>query len=159
MEVEMKIAIGCDELAYDMKKEIIKRFTVEGVEFIDFGVNQNGKDDYPDIAVVVTTALKNRDVDRAILICGTGIGMCISANKISGIYAAVCHDLYSTQRSVLSNNINVMCLGALVIGIATATEMVRAWLLLEFKESPSLRKINKIKEIEALQLNGYKYEK
>jgi ribose 5-phosphate isomerase B len=155
----MKIAIGCDELAFDMKKEIIRRFTLEGVEFIDFGVNQNEKADYPDVAVLVTTALKNHEADRAILICGTGIGMCISANKVSGIYAAVCHDLYSTQRSVLSNDINVMCMGALVIGIATATEMVRTWLSLEFKESPSLRKINKIKEIETLQLTGTTHEK
>jgi ribose 5-phosphate isomerase B len=155
----MRIAIGCDELAYDMKKEIIKRFTSEGHEFIDFGVNQNEKADYPDVAVLVTTALKNHEADRAILICGTGIGMCISANKVNGIYAAVCHDVYSTQRSVLSNDINVMCMGALIIGIATATEMVRTWLSLEFKESPSLRKINKIKEIEALQLTGADHEK
>lgn len=155
----MKIAIGCDELAYEMKKEIIRRFTLEGFEFIDFGVDQDGKADYPDIAILVTTALKKREADRAILICGTGIGMCISANKVSGIYAAVCHDIYSTQRSVLSNDINVMCMGALVIGIATATEMVRTWLSLEFIQSPSLRKINKIKEIEELQLNRVHYEK
>jgi ribose 5-phosphate isomerase B len=155
----MKILIGCDELAYDMKKEIIRRFTLEGVEFIDYGVAQNEKADYPDVAVLVTSALKNHVADRAILICGTGIGMCISANKVSGIYAAVCHDLYSTQRTVLSNDINVMCMGALVIGIATATEMVRTWLSLDFKESPSLRKINKIKEIEALQLSGADHEK
>lgn len=155
----MRIAIGCDELAYEMKNEIIRRFTLEGVEFIDFGVSQNEKSDYPDIAVLVTTALKNHEADRAILICGTGIGMCISANKVSGIYAAVCHDVYSTQRSILSNDINVMCMGALVIGIATATEMVRTWLSLKFKESPSLRKINKIKEIEAFQLSGVEHEK
>jgi len=155
----MKIAIGCDELAYDMKKEIIRRFSLEGVEFVDYGVGPNEKADYPDIALLVTTALKNHEADRAILICGTGIGMCISANKVSGIYAAVCHDLYSTQRSILSNDINVMCLGALVIGISTATEMVRTWLSLEFKESPSLRKINKIKDIEAHQLTGADHEK
>jgi len=155
----MKIAIGCDELAYDMKKEIIRRFSLEGVEFIDYGIGPNEKADYPDIAKLVTTGLKNHEADRAILICGTGIGMCISANKVSGIYAAVCHDLYSTQRSILSNDINVMCMGALVIGIAAATEMVRTWLSLEFKESPSLRKINKIKEIEALQLTGTDHEK
>lgn len=155
----MRIAIGCDELAYEMKNEIIRIFTLEGVEFIDFGVSQNEKSDYPDIAVLVTTALKNHEADRAILICGTGIGMCISANKVSGIYAAVCHDVYSTQRSILSNDINVMCMGALVISIATATEMVRTWLSLKFKESPSLRKINKIKEIEAFQLSGVEHEK
>ncbi len=155
----MRIAIGCDELAYEMKNEIIRIFTLEGVEFIDFGVSQNEKSDYPDIAVLVTTALKNHEADKAILICGTGIGMCISANKVSGIYAAVCHDVYSTQRSILSNDINVMCMGALVIGIATATEMVRTWLSLKFKESPSLRKINKIKEIEAFQLSGVEHEK
>ena len=155
----MRIAIGCDELAYDMKKEIIRRLSLEGVEFIDYGVGPNEKADYPDIAQLVTSSLRNNEADRGILICGTGIGMCISANKVKGIYAAVCHDLYSTQRSILSNDINVMCIGALVVGIATATEMVRTWLSLEFKESPSLRKINKIKEIEKLQLMGANHEK
>ena len=155
----MRIAIGCDELAYDMKKEIIRRLSLEGVEFIDYGVGSNEKADYPDIAQLVTSGLRNNEADRGILICGTGIGMCISANKVAGIYAAVCHDFYSTQRSILSNDINVMCIGALVVGIATATEMVRTWLSLEFKESPSLRKINKIKEIEKLQLIGVEHEK
>lgn len=155
----MKIAIGCDELAYTMKKEIIEQFSCDEYEFIDFGVVEHEKTDYPDIALLVTTALKNHEADRGILICGTGIGMCISANKVSGIYAAVCHDLYSTQRSILSNDINVMCMGALVIGISTASEMVRTWLSLTFKESPSLRKINKIKQIEAHQLTGVDHEK
>jgi ribose 5-phosphate isomerase B len=151
-EIKMKIAIGCDEFGYDIKKEIIEKFTSDTVSFVEFGVYQNEKTDYPDIALQVAQAMKEGQAERGILICGTGIGMAISANKVNGIYAAVCHDLYSTQRSILSNNCNVMCMGALVIGRQTAMEMTRVWLSLEFKESPSLRKINKIKVIEADQL-------
>jgi len=150
----MKIAIGSDELGYAMKQTIRQKFSTDELVFIDFGVNENEAIDYPDIALLVATAVRNKEVDRGILVCGTGIGMQISANKVNGVYAAVCHDAYSTQRSILSNNANVMCLGALVIGISTATEMVKLWLSLEFKESPSLRKINRIKEIEADQLVG-----
>ena len=150
----MKIAIGSDELGYAIKQTIRQKFSTDELVFIDFGVNENEATDYPDIALRVATAVKNKEVDRGILVCGTGIGMAISANKVNGVYAAVCHDLYSTQRSILRNNANVMCLGALVIGVSTATEMVRVWLSLEFKESPSLRKINRIKEIEADQLVG-----
>ena len=144
----MKLAIGCDNLAVDLKNQIIKTFTEKGHEFVDYGCFDASPIDYPDIGVQVARAVASGEFARGILICGTGIGMAITANKVKGCYAAVCHDVYSTERSILSNDANVMCMGALVIGPATASTLVEKWLSLEFKASPSLQKINKIKEIE-----------
>lgn len=144
----MKIAIGSDNLGNDLKKLLIDEFAKKGHTFKDFGSYEEGTCDYPDVAVKVADAIAEKKFDRGILICGTGIGMAIAANKVKGVYAAVCHDIYSTQRSILSNNANVMCMGAIVIGTATAKTLVDIWLGLEFIESPSSVKINKIKDIE-----------
>jgi len=145
----MKIAIGCDKLGLEFKKEFIKKLE-SGCHFIyDMGVMDGEDLDYPVIGAKVAEAVAYGRADRGILICGTGIGMCITANKTRGVYAAVCHDLYSTQRSILSNNANVMCIGALVVGKATALELLDVWMSLTFKDGPSTPKINKIKEIES----------
>lgn len=144
----MVIAIGSDNLGSELKNAIIEEFSKKGYTFKDLGSHKEEACDYPDIGLRVADAIINKEADRGILICGTGIGMAITANKVKGIYAAVCHDIYSTQRSILSNNANVMCMGALVIGIATAKTLVDTWLGLEFIESPSLVKINKIKDYE-----------
>lgn len=145
----MKVAIGSDNLGYKLKQTIINEFSRKGYEFFDFGCFDEEPIDYPDVAQKLANAVSNHEFERGILICGTGIGMQIVANKTKGVYAAVCHDVYSTKRSILSNDINVMCLGAIVIGVATAIELVQEWLELEFINSPSLKKINKIKEIES----------
>jgi len=144
----MKIAIGCDNLALELKLKVIKQLTDKGIEYKDFGTYTADPVDYPDIGVQVAKAVAAGEFDRGILICGTGIGMAITANKVKGCYAAVCHDIYSTERSILSNNANIMCMGALVIGPATAASLVDKWTSLEFKESPSRQKINKIIAIE-----------
>jgi len=148
----MKIAIGSDNLGYNLKELIIAKMDNESYDFKDYGCYNTDPTDYPDVALKVAHAVSNGECERGILICGTGIGMQISANKVKGIYAAVCHDIYSTKRSILSNDINVMCLGAIVIGSATAIELVNEWLELEFITSPSLNKINKIKAIELNEL-------
>ena len=114
----------------------------------DFGCYTADAVDYPEYGEIVARAVAAGEFERGILICGTGIGMSITANKVKGCYAAVCHDIYSTERSILSNDCNIMCMGALVIGPATATTLVDKWMSLSFKESPSLKKINMIKEIE-----------
>ena len=144
----MKIAIGCDKLGIELKKEFINKLTSEGHYIQDMGVLEGQDLDYPFIGEKVANDVADGLSDRGILICGTGIGMCITANKIKGIYAAVCHDLYSTQRSILSNNANVMCVGALVVGKATALELLGVWMSLSFTEGSSSSKIAKIKEIE-----------
>ncbi len=145
------IAIGCDNLGLDLKNKVIEEFTKKGYEFQDFGTYDKNPMDYPDIAYKVATEVAKGKFERGVLICGTGIGMAISANKVKGAYAAVCHDLYSTERSILSNNIQIACFGALVVGPSTVISLLDRWLKLEFKESPSSKKIAKIKEIEAKQ--------
>jgi ribose 5-phosphate isomerase B len=144
----MKIAIGSDHLGLGLKKKIISEFSGESYQFEDYGTHDEQPVDYPDIGLKVANAVAAGKYGRGILICGTGIGMAITANKVKGVFAAVCHELYSTERSILSNNIQIMCLGALVIGPAAALALVDQWLKLEFQNSPSARKIAKIKAIE-----------
>jgi ribose 5-phosphate isomerase B len=147
----MRIAIGCDKLGLELKEEVKNRLSANGHTVEDFGINESEDIDYPVIGEKVARIVANREAERGILICGTGIGMEITANKIKGAYAAVCHDLYSTQRSILSNNANIMCLGAGVIGKSTALALLDVWMSLSFIEGASSRKIAKIKEIEKKQ--------
>lgn len=144
----MKLAIACDNLALDLKNKVMDKLVKDGHEVKDFGCYTADAVDYPEYGEIVARAVAAGEFERGILICGTGIGMSITANKVKGCYAAVCHDIYSTERSILSNDCNIMCMGALVIGPATATTLVDKWMSLSFKESPSLKKINMIKEIE-----------
>ncbi|MCE5328884.1 ribose 5-phosphate isomerase B [bacterium] len=148
----MKIAVGCDHqaLVIEMKEALIEVLQDKKIEYKDFGVFKTDPVDYPDIAKVVVKEVQNGNFDRGVLVCGTGIGMAICANKFDGIRAAVCHDLYSTQRSILSNNCQVLTMGALVIGKNTAQELLKVWLDLEFKGGPSAKKVEKIMELEKL---------
>jgi len=144
----MRISIGCDELGQQMKDMIVNVFTKEGHEFVDVSPVSETVN-YPTAAYRAVKAMKDNDCERCVLICGTGIGMEMAANKIKGAYAAVCHDVYSTERSILSNNCNTMCLGALVIGPKTAETLVGMWLKLRFdKKSKSYEKVREIYSIE-----------
>jgi len=143
----MKIAIGCDEIAIDMKNNLIEVLEERNIEYEDFGVKTKQPVDYPDIAVAVTGKVQDGSFDRGILVCGTGIGMAISANKFKGIRAACCHDLYSTQRSILSNDCQVITFGSLVIGINTAVELLKVWLDIESNGGT----VKKVKKIEGLE--------
>lgn len=145
----MKISIGCDELGIELKDMIIDSFSKKGHEFYDIGVLAGEKVNYPSVAYNAVKQITEGDCERCILICGTGIGMALTANKIYGAYAAVCHDVYSTERSILSNNANTMCMGALVIGTKTAETLVDIWLGLTF--DPSSRSFEKFQEIYAIQ--------
>jgi len=145
----MKIAIGSDHLGLELKN-IIRDFLKEKeTEANDFGTMSKEPIDYPDIAKKVAKAVAKGDCQRGILICGTGIGMAIAANKVKGIRAAVCHDLYSAERSRKSNNAQIMALGALIIGSELAKKLVEVWLNSEFQGGRSERKVKKIMEIEA----------
>lgn len=146
----MKISIGCDELGIELKEMIISTFSKRGYTFWDAGVIKGEIKNYPGVAYQAVKEMTQGDCERCILICGTGIGMAMTANKIKGAYAAVCHDIYSTQRSILSNNANTMCLGALVIGPKTAETLVDVWLGLTFDPaSRSNEKVQEIYQIEA----------
>ncbi len=146
----MKISIGCDAMGMGLKSMIIDIFSKKGHTFVDAGTFEGETTNYPTVAYKTVKQMTEGDCERTILICGTGIGMALTANKMAGAYAAVCHDVYSTQRSILSNNANVMCMGALVIGPSLAETLVDIWLGLTFDpQSRSLPKIQEIYDIEA----------
>jgi len=145
----MKVAIGCDEAAFALKETIKEFVTKLGHEVTDFGTyNEIDTVLYPDVGIAVAESVVKQLSDRGILICGTGIGMSISANKVKSARAAVCHDIYSTRRSVLSNDCQILCMGARVIGVETAKSMVEEWLNLTFVPGPSSDKINRISDYE-----------
>ncbi|VAW20517.1 Ribose 5-phosphate isomerase B [hydrothermal vent metagenome] len=145
----MKLAIGCDEAGYKLK-EIIKAHLAEcGQAVTDFGVADGETALYPNIAFAVANSVAGQNHDRAILICGTGIGMCISANKVVGVRAAQAHDTYSAERAKKSNNAQILCLGALVIGYELAKTIVDAWRNSHFEPGRSSPKVNLIVQYEA----------
>jgi len=148
-EDSVKIAIGSDHLGLELKNVIGDFLREKKIEFKDFGTMSKEPIDYPDIAREVARAVAQGECERGILICGTGIGMAIAANKVRGIRAAVCHDLYSAERSRKSNNAQIMTMGALIIGSELAKKLVEAWLNSEFQGGRSERKVKKIMEIEA----------
>lgn len=144
----MKIAIGCDEAAYALKVEIIKHLESKGIEYKDFGADAGEVVLYPDVANMVAEAVAANEFERGILVCGTGIGMAIAANKVPGIRAAVCHDPFSTERSRKSNNAQIMCMGERVIGVELAKYLVDIWLTCDFAGGGSTPKVERIMEIE-----------
>lgn len=150
----MKLAIGCDEAAYNLKVEIMKHLDDIGVEYEDFGADAGEVILYPDVAVKVAEAVARGDFERGILVCGTGIGMAITANKVPGIRAAVCHDPFSTERSRKSNNAQIMCMGERVIGVELAKTLVDIWLKCDFSGGGSTPKVERIMEYEKQYMSG-----
>lgn len=145
----MKVAIGADDLGYPLK-EIVKRHLLEaGHEVVDYGVEEATPIDYPDVAIAVARDVAAGTIERAVLVCGTGIGMAITANKVRGVRAASVADPYSAERAAKSNDARVLCLGALVVGPSVATMLVDIWLAAEFQGGRSARKVAKIAAIEA----------
>lgn len=145
------IVIGCDNAAVEYKNMIIDLLKKLGVNYENVGCDS--ADDptfYPVVAQRVCEKIIESGYEkRGILICGTGIGMAMTANKFKGIRAAVCHDTFSTERSILSNDGNVMCFGERVIGKELAKKLVKEWLSLEYIDGPSTPKVDAIKAIEA----------
>ena len=144
----MKIAIGCDHLGLLLKEEIVALLRERKIDFQDYGICTAEKVDYPDVAEQVAKAIQCGESDRAILVCGTGIGMAIAANKVPGVRAAVVHDAYSAERARKSNNAQVMAMGSLIIGPQLARTLVSIWLDSEFQGGESARKVEKISQIE-----------
>jgi ribose 5-phosphate isomerase B len=148
---KLTVGIGADAYGYGLKTGLIEHFAAS-VEFRDYGVH-SGDDSlaYPVVAFRVAEAILAGEFSRAVLICGTGIGMAISANKVAGIRAAVAYDHYSVERSVLSNNCQVLALGARVVGVEVAARICQQWLGLTFDTlSPSAKKIAIIDHYEGL---------
>lgn len=143
------IAIGCDEAAYNLKVAIIKHLGTLGIRCDDFGAAAGEVILYPDVAFKVADAVAAGKYKRAILVCGTGLGMCICANKVPGVRAAVCHDPFSAERARMSNNAQILCMGERVIGVELAKKIVDIWLVAEFSEkSHSQPKVQRIAELE-----------
>lgn len=124
----MKIAIGCDEAACDMKTAIQQMLLEQGHLLLDFGTHDHRAVLYPDIGVAVAEAIARAEANRGLLFCGTGIGMAISANKVQGIRAAQAHDTYSAERASKSNNAQILCVGARVVGLELAKVLVQTFL-------------------------------
>lgn len=150
----MRIAVGSDHYGLDLKNIICSFLRDRGIEYKDFGTMTRKAIDYPDIAKKVAEAIADGEFDRGILICGTGIGMAIAANKVRGIRAATCHDIYSAERARKSNDAQIMTIGALVVGAEVAKMLVDAWLRSEFQGGPSATKVRKIMRIEEDNLVG-----
>jgi ribose 5-phosphate isomerase B len=144
------IVIGCDEAGINLKNTLKKILEGLHIPVEDLGVEDAGdKTAYPLIAArVCRRIIESGGRKRGVLICGTGIGMCMSANKFRGIRAAVCHDIFSARRSVLSNNGNVACFGERVIGAELAGAILADWAGLEFKDGPSTAKVAEINRLE-----------
>lgn len=151
----MKIAVGCDEAAYRLKVEIIKHLQAKDIEVDDFGADEGECVLYPDVAYKVAEAVAEGKYERAILVCGTGIGMEICANKVPGVRAAVCHDPFSTERSRKSNNAQIMCMGERVIGVELAKYLVDIWLDCDFAGGGSAAKVERIMELEKEHIKRY----
>jgi ribose 5-phosphate isomerase B len=144
----MRIAIGSDHRGYDAKRRIIVLLQQLGHEVEDVGPFGNESVDYPDFALQVASAVGEQRVERGILICGTGIGMCIAANKVRGVRAAPCHDSITAEMSRRHNNANVLCLSADLLGDELMNRMVRIWLETEFEGGRHARRVDKIVRFE-----------
>jgi ribose 5-phosphate isomerase B len=144
----MKVAIGSDHAGYRLKEEVKALLQEMGIEHTDYGCMTEDSCDYPDIAAPVAQAVASGEVDRGILICGTGIGMSIAANKIRGIRASLCHDMFSARMTREHNNSNVLAIGARVIGSGLALEIAKIWLTTEYQGGRHGRRLAKISLME-----------
>jgi ribose 5-phosphate isomerase B len=145
----VKIAVGADHLGFPLKESVKRHLEGLGHEVVDFGVGDDSPVDYPDVALVVAREVAEEHFERAILVCGTGIGMAITANKVPGVRAASVADPYSAERARASNNAQVLCLGARVVAPQVADILVDHWLAAEFQGGDSARKVSKIDALDA----------
>ena len=144
----MKIGIGNDHAAVDMKFEIVKYLEESGYEVVNFGTDTNDSCDYPVYGEKVARAVANGEVDRGILICGTGVGISLAANKVKGIRAAVCSESVTARFSRLHYDANILAFGARIVGVETAKDMVNVWLNTEFEGGRHQRRVDLIMKIE-----------
>ena len=147
----MKIAIGSDHAGYDLKLEVKKHLEQKGLKVVDFGTNEPASTDYPIYAKRACYAVLEGQCERAILICGTGVGMSITANKIHGIRAVVCSEPCSAVLSRKHNNTNVLCFGARVVGIELAKMIADLWLAAEYEGGRHQKRIDMITELEKVR--------
>ena len=146
----MRVAVGADHAGFEMKRDLAGVLAQQGHEILDLGTHSTAAVDYPDIAEAVAMAIRNGQVDRGVIVCGSGAGVAVAACKFPGVRAAVCHDCYTARQAVEHDDVNVMCLGARVIGAALARTLVEAFLMATFSaEDRHLRRLAKIDAIES----------
>ena len=143
------IAIGCDHRGFGLKERIMAFLQNEGYSYQDFGCYSTEPVDYPDIAQKVGEAVASGSFDQGILICSTGIGMCIAANKIKGVRAALCHNVFAAQRARQHNDANVLCLGGEDVDTTVALEIVKTFLSTDFERGRHTRRVSKIRALES----------
>jgi len=150
----VKIALGTDHAGLELKQEIAAFLTDLGHQVTDVGaINFDPIDDYPDFAAAVAHKVAAGNVERGLLVCGSGVGASIAANKVVGVRAAMCHDTYSAHQGVEHDDMNVLCIGARIIGIELARELIVAYLGARFSgDERHVRRLNKVKAIEASSL-------
>lgn len=146
----MRIAVGADHAGYEMKRDLAAHLARQGHDILDVGTHSPVSVDYPDIATDVASAIRSGQVDRGIIVCGSGAGVAVVASKFPGIRAAVCHDPYTARQAVEHDDLNVLCLGARVIGPALARLLAETFIASTFSgEDRHVRRLAKIDAIEA----------
>jgi RpiB/LacA/LacB family sugar-phosphate isomerase len=145
----MRVAVGADHAGFDLKTQIIERLSQDAHQVLDLGTHSTEPVDYPDYARAVAEAILQGEAERGILVCGSGVGACVAANKLPGIRAGLCHDTYSARQGVEHDDMNVLCLGSRVIGPELALELVRTFLAARFSgEERHRRRLAKIEALE-----------
>jgi len=146
----VRIAIGADHAGYSYKRILAADLEAAGHEVLDVGTDGPESVDYPDFALAVAEAVAGADAERGVLVCGSAVGVCVTANKVPGVRAGVCHETYSAHQGVEHDDMNVLCLGERVVGIEVAREVVRAFVDARYSAAPRHeRRLAKVKAIEA----------
>jgi ribose 5-phosphate isomerase B len=146
----MKIAVAADHAGYGLKQIVVNDLHSAGHEVVDLGTHDPGQeDDYPDFAQLACNAVRRGDAQRAVVVCGSGVGICVAANKFPGIRAGLCHDHYSAHQGVEHDDMNVLCLGARIVGQEVAREIVQTFIAAKFsEEARHQRRLAKVQRIE-----------
>src|SRR5574339_1289109 len=152
----MKVAVGFDHAGFPLKETVLKTIREVGHEPIDMGTNSAEPVDFPDYSEKVGRAVQSGEAERGILVCGSGVGACIAANKMKGVFAGLCHDTYSAAQGVKHDDMNVLCFGARVIGPALAVELIKAFLSAHYigDESGGERHARRVEKIRKLEKTG-----
>jgi ribose 5-phosphate isomerase B len=146
----MRVALGCDHAGFPLKQDVRRLVEAAGCTVVDCGTDSTESVDYPDHAAAVARAVASGDADRGIILCGSGVGACVAANKVKGVRACVCHDTYSAGQGVEHDDMNVLCLGGRIIGPAVLPDLVNAFLGARFSnEERHRRRLDKVLAIEA----------
>jgi ribose 5-phosphate isomerase B len=149
----VRIALACDHAGYPLKADVLEVVATAGHDILDFGTNSSKAVDYPDFAEKLGRAIQAGKCQRGILLCGSGVGACIAANKMKGVYASVCHDTYSAHQGVEHDDMNVLCLGGRIVGSELVREILQAFLSARFVgndpgQERHARRVGKVRKIE-----------